>query len=207
MLNASCSSQDRVLLIFSIISCEMVWKERKIRTADAQLLLCTQWLKITPGFAVKYSHMQLHHSHLFFPVVKSLSAHSSLCIMEALTLSKYSQCLPLTCWPRVVAGGFCLVLSSCSRTCLLPCRRGSREVLHCELLEMPHSSREGNNETTQHCWENSAKCCENTAGNNQPAGVKVQLHGNNVQGFCDLAVENGSGRPFLEIKTLPILQG
>lgn len=63
MLNASCSSQDRVLLIFSIMSCEMVCTlfhlpERKIRTTDAQLLLCIQWLKITPlVFAVQYSPM------------------------------------------------------------------------------------------------------------------------------------------------------
>lgn len=62
-------------------------------------------------------------------------------------------------------------------------------------LEMAQSSR-GDHESTQHCWENSAKCCENTAGNNKPSGVKVQLHRNNVQNFCNLAVENGSDRPF-----------
>lgn len=146
-----------------------------------------------------FSHAcKLHHPHLFFPVVKSLSAHPGLCIMEALALSRSSDVFP---WPAGQGWhweGFCFVLSSPSRTCLLPCTSGHQlgqgNAALCA-LEMAQSSR-GDHESTQHCWENCAKCCENTAGNNKPSGVKVQLHRNNVQNFCNLAVENGSDRPF-----------
>lgn len=163
MLNSSCSSQDRVLLIFIVIPCEMVCTlfhppERKIRTTDAQSLLCIQWLKITPFvFAEKYSHMHasLIILNLFFPTVISLSAHSILCMTEALPLPKYSQCLPLTCWPRVIPGRLLFrsqlsrLPSSCNGTCLLPCMSSwdQRNAALCAPGDAT-SSRGRNNETT-----------------------------------------------------------
>lgn len=84
-----------------------------------------------------FSHAcKLHHPHLFFPVVKSLSAHPGLCIMEALPLSRSSDVFP---WPAGQGWPwerFCFILSSPSGTCLLPCTSGhqlGRETLPCVL--------------------------------------------------------------------------
>lgn len=98
---------------------------------------------------------KLDNSHLFFPTVISLSAHSILCMTEALPLPKYSQCLPLTCWPRVIPGRLLFrsqlsrLPSSCNGTCLLPCMSSwdQRNAALCAPGDAT-SSRGRNNETT-----------------------------------------------------------